>query len=425
MPDNFHRIVVDDPATLAIAAAERLMARIDANAGRVAICLTGGSSPKQLYRLLATALYSGRIPWERVHWFIGDERFVPPGDPLNNMSMARNIFLDRFAPAANIHPIPTDTADPDESAARYEHELKSFYGASGLDPARPLFDAVLMGVGPDGHTASLFPDDPALEETSRWVVGVSKAHVEPRVSRVTLTLPTLSSCHEMLFEVAGKDKRAILRRLSAGEDLPANRARSIAETFLLVDRAALGGESLASQPGNESPCALIVMGVSGSGKSTVASALAARLGWTFEDGDRFHPASNVAKMRAGHPLTDEDRWPWLRAIADEIDRVCRANGHVVIACSALKRAYRDLLVHGRDDVRIVFLKGTQALIADRISRRKGHFMPPGLLESQFKTLEPPESDEHPVTVSIDATVEAIVDDVVRQLEHGLSRGNRP
>lgn len=168
------------------------------------------------------------------------------------------------------------------------------------------------------------------------------------------------------------------------------------------------------------PCALIVMGVSGSGKTTIASRLAARLGWTFEDGDRFHPASNVAKMAAGHPLTDEDRWPWLQAIADEIDAVCRRSGHVVIACSALKRAYRDLLVHGRSDVRIIFLNGTQALIADRLARRTGHFMPPGLLDSQFKTLELPKVDEKPVTVSIDAPVEAIVDEIVSQLRPALS-----
>src|SRR5476649_1404329 len=149
---------------------------------------------------------------------------------------------------------------------------------------------------------------------------------------------------------------------------------------------------------DKSPCALIVMGVSGSGKSTIADRLAERLGWTFEDGDRFHPASNVAKMSAGHPLTDEDRWPWLQAIADEIDRVCTAGEHAVIACSALKRAYRDILVHGRNDVRIVYLNGTEPLIAGRLAQRKGHFMPPGLLASQFKTLESPDQSEHPVTV---------------------------
>jgi gluconokinase len=178
------------------------------------------------------------------------------------------------------------------------------------------------------------------------------------------------------------------------------------------------------------PCALVVMGVSGSGKSTIADKLAERLGWRYEDGDRFHPAGNVAKMSAGHPLTDEDRSPWLQAIADEIDRVCKAGEHAVIACSALKRAYRDILVHGRDDVRIVYLEGTQTLIADRLAVRKNHFMPPGLLDSQFKTLEPPAANESAVTVSIDASVDAIVDDIVRQLglsptDRHIARRNRP
>ncbi len=171
----------------------------------------------------------------------------------------------------------------------------------------------------------------------------------------------------------------------------------------------------------EIPCALVVMGVSGSGKSTIADKLAERLSWKYEDGDKFHPLSNVAKMSAGQPLTDEDRWPWLQAIADEIDRVCKARERAVIACSALKRVYRDILVHGRNDVRIIFLEGTQELIAARLNLRKGHFMPPGLLASQFKTLEPPGTDENPVTVSIDASVDAIVDDIVRQL--GLSPAN--
>jgi len=164
------------------------------------------------------------------------------------------------------------------------------------------------------------------------------------------------------------------------------------------------------------PCALVVMGVSGSGKSTIADRLAARLGWRYEDGDKFHPAGNVAKMAAGHPLTDEDRLPWLQAIADEIDRVCHAGERAVIACSALKRAYRGILVHGRTEVRIVFLSGTQELIAGRLAARKGHFMPPGLLASQFSTLEPPAASEHPLTVSIDASVEAIVDDIISQLK---------
>jgi gluconokinase len=173
---------------------------------------------------------------------------------------------------------------------------------------------------------------------------------------------------------------------------------------------------------SQTPCALVVMGVSGSGKSTIGEKLAERLGWSYQDGDKFHPASNVAKMSAGQPLTDEDRWPWLQAIADEIDRVCAAGEQAVIACSALKRAYRAILVHGRNDVRIIYLRGSQQLIATRLAVRKGHFMPPGLLASQFKTLEPPGESENPVTVSIDASVEAIVDDIVSQL--GLSPTDR-
>jgi 6-phosphogluconolactonase len=239
-------IEVADAAALAEAAAVRLLACMAANPGRIAICLTGGSSPKQLYELLATEDYSGKIAWERVHWFIGDERFVPASDPRNNMTMARRAFLDRFAPLANTHPIPTDVANPDEAAARYEQELKSFNGVDRLDPNWPLFDLVLMGVGPDGHTASLFPDYPALEETERWVVGVPQAHVEPFVPRVTLTLPALASCKEMLFEVSGAGKRAILTRVLAGEPLPANRARSNGETIWLVDKAALPGDSRAA-----------------------------------------------------------------------------------------------------------------------------------------------------------------------------------
>ena len=239
---DHRKIIPVDPAALAKAAAERVLARIAANGGRVAICLTGGSSPKQLYQLLATEPYRSQIPWDRVHWFIGDERFVPAGDPLNNMGMARQAFLDQCAPASNVHPIPTDTAspdDPDKSAELYERALKSFYGADELDPADPLFDLVLMGVGPDGHTASLFPGYPALDETLRWAVGVPKANVEPFVPRITLTLHALASCREMLFQISGSGKRAILTRVLAGENLPASRAQSIGETIWLVDQAAL------------------------------------------------------------------------------------------------------------------------------------------------------------------------------------------
>lgn len=232
-------IVVAAAEALAQAAAERVMARIAANPDRIAICLTGGSSPKKLYQLLGSDAWRGKIPWDRVHWFIGDERFVPGNDPLNNMAVARATFLDRNAPAGHVHPIPTNVENADASAEAYARELQSFYGAEWLDRARPLFDIVLMGVGPDGHTASLFPGYPAIEETERWVVGVPKANVAPFVPRVSLTLPALASCHEMLFEIAGHDKQPILTRLLNGETLPAVRARSNGETVWLVDQAAL------------------------------------------------------------------------------------------------------------------------------------------------------------------------------------------
>ncbi len=232
-------IVAPDADALARTAAERVTARIAANSGRIAICLTGGSGPKKLYQLLGSEAWRDRIPWNRVHWFIGDERFVPTDDPLNNMGVARAIFLDRNAPSGHIHPIPTSLGNPDRSAEAYAHELQAFYGADSLDPARPLFDMVLMGAGPDGHTASLFPGYPAIEETERWVVGVPKANVAPFVPRVSLTLPVLASCREMLFEIAGHDKQPILTRLLNGETLPATRARSQGETVWLVDQAAL------------------------------------------------------------------------------------------------------------------------------------------------------------------------------------------
>jgi len=147
---------------------------------------------------------------------------------------------------------------------------------------------------------------------------------------------------------------------------------------------------------------VVVMGVSGSGKTTIAALLAGRLQWEFEDGDGFHPAANVDKMHRGVPLTDEDRGPWLRAIAAWIDETRRKGGHGVVACSALKRRYRDVLIGERRDVRLVYLKGDEALIARRIAARHGHFMPAALLHSQFEALEEPGPDENPIVVSIDA-----------------------
>jgi len=157
-----------------------------------------------------------------------------------------------------------------------------------------------------------------------------------------------------------------------------------------------------------SPAVLIVMGVSGSGKSTIGALLASRLRWEFEDADWLHPAANVEKMHSGIPLTDEDRRPWLDAVAAWIDHCRRSREHGIIACSALKRRYRDILIGGRADVRLVYLKGTEELIARRIAARHEHFMPPSLLHSQFEALEEPGPEEHPIIVSIEPRPHQIV-----------------
>lgn len=160
---------------------------------------------------------------------------------------------------------------------------------------------------------------------------------------------------------------------------------------------------------------LVVMGVSGSGKTTVADKLAAALGVEFLEGDRFHPRANVEKMKSGTPLTDEDRWPWLEAIAAKIDE-WRAEGKAgVITCSALKRSYRDILIGNRPQVRLVYLKGSHELIHQRMAARRGHFMPVGLLDSQFATLQEPGADERPIVSEIGGTPEEIVTDITRQL----------
>jgi carbohydrate kinase (thermoresistant glucokinase family) len=162
------------------------------------------------------------------------------------------------------------------------------------------------------------------------------------------------------------------------------------------------------------PHVLIVMGVSGCGKSTVGQALGDVLGWDFRDGDAFHPPSNVAKMKSGAPLTDDDRWPWLTAISRFIDETRASGSHAIIACSALKRIYRDRLKGAHGDVVFVHLAGTKELIEARMAARKNHFMPLGLLDSQFATLEPPAADEPAIIVSVAGTPETIVADVLAQ-----------
>ena len=164
------------------------------------------------------------------------------------------------------------------------------------------------------------------------------------------------------------------------------------------------------------PVIAVVMGVSGSGKTTVAVLLSAALGCQFQEGDDLHPPENVEKMHAGKPLTDADRLPWLRKIAGEID-CWRARGHSgVVTCSALKRSYRDIIVGHRSDVTLVYLKGSHDLIHRRMAARHEHFMPVALLDSQFAALEEPTPDELPITVDIGGQPTEIVAEIVRQLE---------
>ncbi len=158
------------------------------------------------------------------------------------------------------------------------------------------------------------------------------------------------------------------------------------------------------------------MGVSGSGKSTVGENLAQQLGAAYQEGDALHPAANVDKMSHGIPLTDADRRPWLQAIAAIIDGWLQHGQAGVVACSALKRAYRDILIGGRKGVALVYLEGSHALIAERMAARHGHFMPTALLDSQFATLEPPGAEENPIIVSVAASPEAIVAAIVQQLK---------
>jgi gluconokinase len=163
------------------------------------------------------------------------------------------------------------------------------------------------------------------------------------------------------------------------------------------------------------PGFVIIMGVAGSGKTTIAAKLAISLGWSYEDADWFHPAANIEKMHSGQPITDEDRRPWLEAIAKWIDDARRKHGHAVIACSALKRSYRRILIGDHADERLVYLKGEPALIARRMALRHNHFMPPSLLESQFAALEEPGEDEHPIVVSIEAKPQEMVERIIARL----------
>lgn len=226
------------PEDLAVAAASWLCALASASSGRFAVSLSGGSTPKRLYELLASEPLRGRLPWERVHWFWGDERYVPADSPDSNYRMTRLAMLERASvPAANVHPVRTDLPTPEATAAAYAEELQRYYGARELDPQRPLFDVTLLGMGEDGHTASLFPGTQVLGERKAWAAAVIGAKPEPRI---TLTYPVLESSRDVAFLIAGAGKRDVLAAIRKGADLPAGRLKPQGRLHWFLDRAADG-----------------------------------------------------------------------------------------------------------------------------------------------------------------------------------------
>ena len=230
------RRVFDDAETLAHGVADWICKLALAQPGAFAVCLSGGNTPRRLYEVLAEPPAASRFPWERAHWFWCDERFVPHDHPRSNYGMARAALFSRVpAPGTNIHPIPTEGLSPDEAARAYEETLERFHGAHALSPERPLFDVTLLGIGEDGHTASLFPGEPAVAEGSRWAVPV---HANSQ-ARITLTSRALESSRDLAFVAAGAAKSSAVRRAQAGDrSLPAARIRPVGRLHWFTDRAA-------------------------------------------------------------------------------------------------------------------------------------------------------------------------------------------
>jgi 6-phosphogluconolactonase len=239
-PASIEARVFENADELARNGAEWLCALAQASDRAFAVCLSGGSTPGRLYERLAEPMIASRLPWPRMHWFWGDERFVPHDDPASNYRMARAALLSRVpVPDGNIHPIPTEGLSPEQAAASYERTLKSFYGAQSIDPDRPIFDVTLLGIGEDGHTASLFPAHPALDEDRRWALAVIGAKPEPRI---TLTFPVLDSSRHAVFLATGERKRRVVERARSGDRiLPAARVHPVGRLYWFTDRAAEPG----------------------------------------------------------------------------------------------------------------------------------------------------------------------------------------
>ncbi len=229
--------VFESAEVLAQNVAEWLCGLAQANGGPFSVCLSGGSTPRRMYERLATPAIASRFPWPRVHWFWGDERFVPHDDPASNYRMAREALLSRVpVPGGNIHPIPTEGVSPEQAAEAYETTLKRYHGSDILAPDRPLFDVTLLGIGDNGHTASLFPGQPALHETRRWAVATIGEKSQPRI---TLTYPALDSSRDVAFLATGAGKRDMVARARAGDrEIPAGMVRPIGHLHWFLDRAA-------------------------------------------------------------------------------------------------------------------------------------------------------------------------------------------
>ncbi|MGH7074280.1 MAG: 6-phosphogluconolactonase [Stellaceae bacterium] len=226
-----------DENSLAEFVADWLIAQMQASTGDFRLVLSGGSTPRRLYGLLGVERRD-HVPWHRLHLYWGDERFVPHTDPESNYGMTFDAML-RGTPISpdRLHPIPV-TGTPAEAAARYEALLQSHYGADTFDPGRPLFDVILLGLGGDGHTCSLCPGSPALDEEARWVTVAERERPQPRI---TLTYPALRSSRYVAFLVTGAGKQpALLGALAGDVALPAARVRSEGEIIWFLDRPAAG-----------------------------------------------------------------------------------------------------------------------------------------------------------------------------------------
>jgi 6-phosphogluconolactonase len=229
--------VLENADLLARAAAAWLLAIVQEKRGIVAIALSGGITPRGLYECLGSPPYLLEFPWSRTHWFWGDERFVPHDDVRSNFHMVWKAMLARApVPAGNIHAIATEGTDSELSAAAYERELKAFYAANELDAARELFDVVLLGLGTDGHTASLLPGTSVLKERNRWVCAVEGAKCE---KRITLTYPALNSARHVGLLVSGVAKQSVFASLRQGQrELPVAHICPSGELRLFADAAA-------------------------------------------------------------------------------------------------------------------------------------------------------------------------------------------